>query len=1019
MDSRIALASGTALHFTNKAGGAVVYEIVDEIGRGSSCIVYDAVYEANTGDVKHVRIKECYPYKLRVTRNSDGTLESDDSTLFSEAQQRFRTDFSLGSGLFYSADLSDSLTNTIDIYTANGTVYLASEYSSEDTLSSYRPKDIKTCVTLVRQVTEILGKIHEKGYLYLDIKPDNILIIDGCTTRVQLFDLDSLLPVSLTKTPRRNYPRLSYTKGFAAVELQTAKLRKIGPHTDVYGIGALLFWLLSGRTPTTADGESTAVYDYSDMLYSFSEYQDKLNFALTDFFHNTLSAFYLDRYRNMRQAVEALEKIEALADITKPFIRSTSIIEPAVFVGRDTELNTLCSWIESDDSKCIFVTGMGGIGKSTLVRRALCKCKSDIDSILYLDYNESLPKTLSDDKRAFISTISRNAAESDVEYYERKLREFSKIAAGEKIVLVIDNYTGTLDENVREILNIGWKVVFISRKKPTCADYDILQVLPIPERPELHKLFESNLKRSISKSDVPYIDNIINRIAGHTLTLGLIARQIAGSFLTIPEASELVDRHGFSDIAPEKVVFCKDSAEHYETIRGIITALFNADDLSERMKAVLKGMSLLGDTGADIRLFQKLAGEESLDNVNALIRNGWAQLAGANISLHPVIRETIHCWDWNEDSEQCAVNLLKNLLNDLKTAEHDRISALIFTSEDILKGCKREPFLHDTEIYLDLLYCTVQNMPRYREDFILSGAEELVCNQKCTNVNTLMKLYRRILEIYNERADRKSAAEMLKRAYHTARSSSDSYVHALYYDMLSDYYDYILGGAYEAQEHDGKIILQKMMKSIDITIFYCRKTRIPESKQLLAKNLMAKATIIIRNSPDRKKRINRLLDEAKAIILEGNREFDESRGIYNLVCAWYFTLVEPNSEFSEDFMAKAREIYERISPTDLDKIDNVIIPCANMYCLLERYSDSERLLLEGVETCKANETVVTYARKEAELYGCLLDVYSEYGKYAECRTVIEEIDELNQKYRAVGIYKEIPKELRDEIFKSG
>lgn len=60
MDSRIALAANTQLHFQNKEGGAVRYTIIKEIGRGGSCIVYDATYETNTGDLKYVRIKECF-----------------------------------------------------------------------------------------------------------------------------------------------------------------------------------------------------------------------------------------------------------------------------------------------------------------------------------------------------------------------------------------------------------------------------------------------------------------------------------------------------------------------------------------------------------------------------------------------------------------------------------------------------------------------------------------------------------------------------------------------------------------------------------------------------------------------------------------------------------------------------------------------------------------------------------------------------------------------------------------------
>ena len=266
MDARIALANGTQLRFQNKEGGAVLYTIVKELSRGGSCIVYDASYETNSGDLKHVRVKECYPSKLRINRASSGALQPfpDDTLAFNEMQKKFQSDFSLGNGLFYANGLFDALTNTIDIYSGNGTTYLVSAYSPESTLATYRPTDLKSCITLVRQVSQILKRIHNEGYIYLDIKPENVLVSDSYTTRVQLFDFDSLIPMSLTKgNAFKDFAKLrvSYSKGFAAIELQTAKLRKLGPHTDVYGVGALLFFLLFGETPTASDCEATAAYD--------------------------------------------------------------------------------------------------------------------------------------------------------------------------------------------------------------------------------------------------------------------------------------------------------------------------------------------------------------------------------------------------------------------------------------------------------------------------------------------------------------------------------------------------------------------------------------------------------------------------------------------------------------------------------------------------------------------------------------------------------------------------------------
>lgn len=258
MDSRIALAANTQLHFRNKEGGAVRYTIIKEIGRGGSCIVYDASYETNNGDLKYVRIKECYPFKLRIERTSNGTLRADsaDADQFEAAQKKFHSDFTLGNGLFYAESLYDTITTTIDIYSGNGTTYLVSTFSPENTLATYRPETLRVYVTLAKQVAQIIKRIHNEGYLYLDTKPDNVLVLDTYATRVQLFDFDSLIPMDSSAQCALVDPRnvrVSFSKGFAAIELQMGKVKKLGRHTDVYGVGALLFYLLFGSTPAAAD----------------------------------------------------------------------------------------------------------------------------------------------------------------------------------------------------------------------------------------------------------------------------------------------------------------------------------------------------------------------------------------------------------------------------------------------------------------------------------------------------------------------------------------------------------------------------------------------------------------------------------------------------------------------------------------------------------------------------------------------------------------------------------------------
>lgn len=491
-----------------------------------------------------------------------------------------------------------------------------------------------------------------------------------------------------------------------------------------------------------------------------------------------------------------------------------------------------------------------------------------------------------------------------------------------------------------------------------------------------------------------YLDSIICQINGHTLVLELIAKQIASSYLTIKEASELLNTHGFTAIASEKVIYSKDADVYPETLRNIITALFEADRMTARMKDLLKVMSLVDSNGIDIRLFHDALAIESKDDANSLIRDGWITLNGKMVSLHPVIRETVHCWAWSVEGKSYAVRLMEYLFRKLKVEEHredypkkllrqledswaliqkqprrkkrferwlkkqgptggallerlehsedqrpaDRkqISLYVQLSEGILDSCRREPILLEETIYLELLYRTVINMPRYREDFIMERAEELIHSPRCQNGAAIMKLYDCILSVYQEWKEFDAADAKLKEAKKAAKKFSANYVWALYYDLLSNFYDHALGGAYDAVFQDEKLLMERLIDATDKAIHYARHSHRPDSKQLLAKNILAKATILMRSEPGQKKQIDRLLAESEKIVLAETLPFSEVRCIFYMVMAWYATLVAPSFEDTLTYIRKAEEISKQIVPTDLDEIDKMMFCISIFIANLER-----------------------------------------------------------------------------------
>ena len=1074
MDHRIALKPNTLLCLCNDRGEAIHCVIESEIGRGGSCIVYEASRVTETGDKTLYRVKEFYPYKLSISRNGDSRLipSARDAEAFCRMRERFLSDFSRTNQLFYSDSNYSSLINQLDVFSQNGTSYILSAYSSRKTLAAYKPESLKECVTLVRQTAYVLGKIHQQGYLYLDIKPDNVLVADGYQKQVQLFDFDSLLPmqdIRKISEMSRGGVRLSYSRGFAPIELQTSKIRRLGPCTDVYSAGALMFWLLFGRTPGAPDCEMDAAYDFSEIQYDYSRCDDKLFRSFSEFFHHALAVYYTDRYQSMQDAAEKLQEIEKYADPVLPRIYSTRIAKPRIFYGREREMEKLDELLADPDYNCLFVTGMGGIGKSTFIR------------VLYVHYKGSIEAVISDDRDIEINTMRQDEeAEPGTRYFDKKLRKIRELVRGTFSVLVIDNFSGGIDDDLRALLSTELKVILLSREASSFQSGREMKLSAISDMDALRHIFEDNLGRPVAEEEQDGFARILRRIERHTLVLELIAKQIANSHITVSSAASLTDEHGFSAIAPEKVDYEKDSRQTSDTIGNIIGALFEANVLSAEKKVLMKTASLLGDDGMDISRFQQIMKLVSKDDLNELIKDGWLMLSGDVISMHRVIWEAVHRWEWMPEYVEAArqfltffyveirlestrnnypeklrrclaiakgelppelkdrqifqklaahldrqikkcpeMGLIGNVfyeryarIGDDSPADMEKLSSLLMQSEDILRQCRRDPVMKADDVYHNLLYITLLNMPRYKEESILAGADDIFSDNSTGfalknkasllgeegkgNPIAVMKLYAAAVLIHADNKRFEEAGKLLEQAEKVARKVRHPKVYALYYDLLSNYYDILLDGHYDAEAPGEKRLRDKLFDATEKTLHYSKQGFSYDCDHLYAKNILAKATILIRSCLGSDKEISALLDTAQKIIAENTSRYADVRLQYYLVCAWYFALVHDNVKLAGLFMKQAWELSDIIIPTELRKIEEVIIPCANIFLELQCYKESALLLCEGIDLCVKYPNTDSYARIKQDLCRYFWSVGIEARQFEMCREMMEFIEAGNE-----------------------
>lgn len=1008
MDLRVALQKGTVLRLTNRDGGAILYTIHSEIGRGSSCIVYDATYETNAGSTKHVRIKECYPYKLNISRNRAGELipSADNVEFYHNVQKKVWDDFIVSSRLFYSHKLADSFVNTFDIYNENNTTYIVSAFSPKDTLAVYKPVDIRACISLVKQVALAINDIHKEGYLYLDIKPENILAVQGHCDRVLLFDFDSMVPISAIDAANDGNGcdvRLSYTKGFAAVELQLAMLSKLGPHTDVYGIGALLFYLLFGRAPTAPDCESDARIQPKDMQYDTKCYQDKLFFALDSFFQSTLASYYSERIQNMDTVIKLLDDILALSDCAVPFIYSSQVEQPQKFFGREDALAEIRNWFESPQ-RYLNLYGMGGIGKSTLMREAIISCKDCVDTVLYLPYRQNIVSTVTDDFFLKINAVDRNAAEALEEYFLRKINQLKSLCHNQKVLLVIDNYESEDIGELRPLLDIDWKIVLVSRSKLANIGFTYLELLPIENEEAYVSIYEANSETSLSQDDLIYLRKIINSIGGHTLLIELLAKQIASSHISLKDAANIAEAIGFSHIGKEKVAYSKDYSVEYKTVREILNAFISADTLPQGKQTFLKTLALFGNAGTNIELLCNGLQVKTKDIANELIREGLVQCHNELLSLHPVIAETVSGWEWSAEAKKTIPNVLRTFCNFFCVADPRQQLLLLSELESLVEKSRKIPNILSEEAYNELMYEAINRMPRHCEDLILQYGKDLISRKAYSSESVALCILSHIIETYEEHRSFEEAESYLQLAEAIAKKTDSPYVKAMYFDMLSEYYDHLLNGAYEAETAIEERRLKNIFQATDKAIKHASVCE--NGKELYVKNLLGKATLLIRAKPQKRKAIYRLITKVENLL---SSELSSNNNIYThylMVCAWFYTLSEPNFALVNELMQKAWKNASE-NTADLDDIDNRIIPCANIYCYWEEAQRATDLLLEGIRICESNEPIIPYVRKKMQLYGCYLDVLRMVGYQKQIEDLLSRIEELNKEYESFGIYMDV------------
>ena len=273
------------------------YCIGEVLGKGGFGVTYKAF---DTVDSKIVAVKEYYPSGL--VHRDTGT------TQISVSSKQYEDNFKVGADKFFEEakmvsrfNGNPNIVNVYEFFYENGTVYFAMEYLDGVDLKHFVKErggrlPQENVLYIANIITDALLIAHSMNVLHRDISPDNIFILNN--GEVKLIDFGAARQVLAEQSKSIS---VILKQGFAPLE-QYQRRGKQGPWTDIYALGATLYYVLTGKMPD----EVTERLDFPD-IGSADEYGVDPDFW--KIIRKCMEVRAADRYQTV---FELKEKLNAL-----------------------------------------------------------------------------------------------------------------------------------------------------------------------------------------------------------------------------------------------------------------------------------------------------------------------------------------------------------------------------------------------------------------------------------------------------------------------------------------------------------------------------------------------------------------------------------------------------------------------------------------------------------------------------------------------------------------------------------
>ncbi|MDX2070900.1 MAG: tetratricopeptide repeat protein [Haliscomenobacter sp.] len=306
-------------------------------------------------------------------------------------------------------------------------------------------------------------------------------------------------------------------------------------------------------------------------------------------------------------------------------------------LGRETELETLQTLLH-ESSKVVLVSGLGGMGKTTLAAGYLQWLRNDYDYIAWINSGDDLMSSF-----ALNEDLAKNL--------ELPFVENEKI--DDRFARLMNKLRNQPGRNLLVIDDVGDQVSEIAGQLPSGANWQVLVTsrLPLPNFREMKlgvlqandalRLFRLYFHEGTDEE----VQDLLIEINYHTLTIEVMAKTLnrLNGLLTIPELLVILRERKLDDPRLQELVWTRHAGEERAIFFHLMKA-FELAKLSEEEIWLMQQYAVLPAMPIEVKTLADLLQQEPLSlnrQVNGLNDKGWIGKLGKGLGMHRMVQEVV------------------------------------------------------------------------------------------------------------------------------------------------------------------------------------------------------------------------------------------------------------------------------------------------------------------------------------------------------------------------------------------